>query len=1330
VAVAFVQIAGTVPSATGNPTVTLGVNTTQGNVLVMYIRCAGGVHPTAISDSRGNTWNLDVISGSSNSAAHICSAYLATALLSGDTISVTMSASSNREIGVAEYSGLQIVSGAPVLDQSASTHNASSGAITAATTATSSAGDLVVSAVACSANAGTFTLATSDPDSGGTWHDHAFSVNGVDGAYQIGVGSASLYSVTWTPASSTNADCSIASYKAAGSAVSGGATLTGTGSAIAAGGGPPGATLTGAGSLAAAPVSALAVTGTSSAGSGAANVSSQAVNNPGWNGSGTPAGLLILLWSGSVNATDTFACTGFTAATVANGSNIAQQLLWRVSDGSEGATFTVTMTGSFIVVIGGIAVSGADTSSPFDPSLSGSGTCLGSVGTTLTAPGITTGQNGDLLIWLATGRLGAGAAVPAITPPSGFTTALAQADSGGGAGHANVDVYAATMTQTTAGATGALSGTLAASADGGALLISVAAPGGPVPGTVSQLVAGAPAAAGFQVYAKTSGATSCRLAYSTSPSMTSPSYITAQTPDASGYLRYTLTGLSAFTRYYVQVADTPSGGMESLIGPIGACKTLATAGTPANYTVALVSCIAQGDTVTPPATAAAISDWISYGADLNVFTGDFDYSGTTSTVLATQVGVYETQIGFIPSLSSMVATAWGYYCRSDHEAGPDNGDSDNTYTATNIAAAQSVFPMGVLGDTVNSPPHGLYQAWVSGRVRFIMIDIRNTDRSPGGNTDNGTKTMLGATQLAWLENQLIQPEPLKVIISDVAWMGTATITNGPDKWWSYDTERQAIISYIAANRHLVKNVVLWHGDSHLVGCTVGANNSWGGFPVYCAAPLLNVGGGLMQTTFDQHYSNSGGECRQYGRLAFTDNGSSITVAFQGWDAVAGIAQVSQTDVFPTPSADLAGAGSLAAGGGIAGAAGLTGAGSVSAPPAVQRAGTALDAAGSVAAPSAQRAGTALTGAGSIPAGPAQQTAVMLAAAGSLGTAPGLQPAAVTLTAAGTLAAGAVQQAGAAPRGAGSVNAPASAVQAGKTLGGAASLAAGAALAAGAITVAGRASLSAGPAGQAGATLAGAGSLSSTEVQGGGAALDGTGNLTVPVTLRAGAPLTATGTLTGGAAQGAAVTLTGTGSVATGVTQQAGAVLGAAASITGGTVQGSSLPGAAHLTAGAGVTAPATMAGTGSVTAGAAGQAATTLAAAGQLTTTPGQRATTSLTAAGAITGSGGGVTPASAPLTAAGSLPATAAAVTSGTTTLTASAALTTAARTSAAAALTALGTLTAPTAARAPAVLAGTGTLTAAAGQLLAFTVGTLTGSTAAQATLTAADQRTGGPD
>ena len=49
--------------------------------------------------------------------------------------------------------------------------------------------------------------------------------------------------------------------------------------------------------------------------------------------------------------------------------------------------------------------------------------------------------------------------------------------------------------------------------------------------------------------------------------------------------------------------------------------------------------------------------------------------------------------------------------------------------------------------------------------------------------------MLGATQLAWLQAQLVQPEPLKIIVTDTQWLGSTVPTLGQDpehgKWWSY-----------------------------------------------------------------------------------------------------------------------------------------------------------------------------------------------------------------------------------------------------------------------------------------------------------------------------------------------------------------------------------------------------------------------------------------------------------------------------------------------------------------------------------------------------------------
>ena len=117
--------------------------------------------------------------------------------------------------------------------------------------------------------------------------------------------------------------------------------------------------------------------------------------------------------------------------------------------------------------------------------------------------------------------------------------------------------------------------------------------------------------------------------------------------------------------------------------------------------------------------------------------------------------------------------AWGYYCRSNHDSTSDtyNCDSDNTWTAANLLAAQEIFPQGVLGDTVNSP---FIRCASRGRRARSGSSCSTSGTSTGTrhDTDNGSKTMLGATQLAWLHGQLAKPEPVKIIVTDTQWLGT------------------------------------------------------------------------------------------------------------------------------------------------------------------------------------------------------------------------------------------------------------------------------------------------------------------------------------------------------------------------------------------------------------------------------------------------------------------------------------------------------------------------------------------------------------------------------
>jgi phosphodiesterase/alkaline phosphatase D-like protein len=431
---------------------------------------------------------------------------------------------------------------------------------------------------------------------------------------------------------------------------------------------------------------------------------------------------------------------------------------------------------------------------------------------------------------------------------------------------------------------------------------------------VQQMVCGAPTSSGFTVISKPTGGTSLRLKVATNSGLTANvTFVSAQAPDAYGYVRHTVTGLNPYTRYWCQLLDTPPGQSEMAVGSVGTCKTLAAAGSIQSFTLAVASCVNTADELPNP--DIALNDWIAWGADLNVFTGDFGYSNPTFTDQPSQIGTWELQTWFY-GMEPITRTGWGFYCRSNHDstntAGGVNDDSNNTWTAANILAAQEVFPQGPLGDQVNSPVHSLCQSWVTGRVRFILLDIRNVDRSPGANTDNSSKTMLGATQLAWLYGQLTQPEPLKIIITDTQWLGTSVPSLGADpelgKWWSYQTERAAIVSQMIAGWSRMRNVLLIHGDFHGVAVATAAQsaaNAGGQMPVYCAAPMRQTGAATINPgTFTAYYNNSGGECRFYGRVTVTDNGSNITVQYQGWDATNSVAQVTQTDVFQVNAGTL------------------------------------------------------------------------------------------------------------------------------------------------------------------------------------------------------------------------------------------------------------------------------------------------------------------------------------------------------------------------------------------------------------------------------------------
>ena len=92
------------------------------------------------------------------------------------------------------------------------------------------------------------------------------------------------------------------------------------------------------------------------------------------------------------------------------------------------------------------------------------------------------------------------------------------------------------------------------------------------------------------------------------------------------------------------------------------------------------------------------------------------------------------------------------------------------------------------------------QSFSVGRVRFIILDGRSA-RAPVDAPDGPGKSMLGAKQLAWLKDELLQSaptHPLIFIATSTAWHGTDSEVS--DDWARYGHERAQIASWIEENK--------------------------------------------------------------------------------------------------------------------------------------------------------------------------------------------------------------------------------------------------------------------------------------------------------------------------------------------------------------------------------------------------------------------------------------------------------------------------------------------------------------------------------------------------
>ena len=335
--------------------------------------------------------------------------------------------------------------------------------------------------------------------------------------------------------------------------------------------------------------------------------------------------------------------------------------------------------------------------------------------------------------------------------------------------------------------------------------------------------------------------------------------------DADGVATFVLTDLTPGGRRRFTVS---SGGGPALDG------TFRTPGEgPFSFRLVFASCASTGSS-SPVFTA--IRD---LAPDLFVHMGDLHYEDIRQNDVARFRQAY-AQVLASATQSALFRSVPFAYTWDDHDFGPNNSNRTSSSRMAALRAYRAFIPHYPMPQPPDAP---IFQAFSLGRVRVLLTDSRSA-RSPAREAESG-RTMLGALQLAWLEQEFAgaAAAPLVVLVNTVPWITRrwSWIRHG---WAPYGRERRHLADLIV--RHgLTRRLVMLSGDAHMLSMDDGTNSQYStrpdaparGFVVAHAAPL------------DQRPSRKGGPYThrevavngQYGVMDVTDEGGPVTVHLRG-----------------------------------------------------------------------------------------------------------------------------------------------------------------------------------------------------------------------------------------------------------------------------------------------------------------------------------------------------------------------------------------------------------------------------------------------------------------
>jgi phosphodiesterase/alkaline phosphatase D-like protein len=199
--------------------------------------------------------------------------------------------------------------------------------------------------------------------------------------------------------------------------------------------------------------------------------------------------------------------------------------------------------------------------------------------------------------------------------------------------------------------------------------------------------------------------------------------------------------------------------------------------------------------------------------ELFVSLGDFPYTdnGPGPAMTVDEYRVRYAQALTEPSIRRLVETAGIRAIYDDHEFRNDWDGLSKVAEAPRYAAATQVwdeqFPLPRARDDVR------YRSWRWGaNVECFLLDCRRF-RSPNALADTVEKTMLGATQLAWLVDGVRRSTAtFKLIFTSVP----LDFGDGFDHWAAFTVERAALFGALAG----VSGVLFLSADQHWFGAHI------------------------------------------------------------------------------------------------------------------------------------------------------------------------------------------------------------------------------------------------------------------------------------------------------------------------------------------------------------------------------------------------------------------------------------------------------------------------------------------------------------------------------